>query len=236
MTSHKVLALVVIASTFSLGVEAGFASTSQSIKSGKACKLKVKKVRQEDGSVMLRLAVPEAGQGKSGIKSRALQPSAEARRLPIYLAMKGSQLPDEWLEALAEPRLMIALATVAVEPGTAAKLAKNALDPSSARNWNEFSEISPYMRGLASGMDPKAYQAIFNESANPRTTLRRVNHPLGIAIPDSFQAGIPLPSTIWSKAFGDGPGGVDAAKEWLKLPMPDPGFNPWLDLYANYRY
>lgn len=89
---------------------------------------------------------------------------------------------------------------------------------------------------MASAMGSKFNQAIHNRQPDMGSPQHWITFPVQFAIPPEFRAGAPLKPTIWSNAYGNGPGGQASAQEWLKLPTPDPRSNPWLRPGQNYRY
>jgi hypothetical protein len=222
MTGRKALVFLVLLLGFSLGIQAGIEPTRTSGKASKPSKPfkpGVKRVKQKDGSVVVRLQA----MGRHSRNSATVDPSA-------------SRIPEEWLDTLTEPRFMTALATVAIEPADHIRTGNGTIDPSAVRNWLEFIDPELYMRWMAAGLDPRFSQAIFNRMSDSSGWPHWTVVPIRISIPASSRAGAPLKPTIWSNAFGDGPSGHEAAQEWLKLPWPEPWSNPWLSDNANFRY
>lgn len=207
-------------------------------KAAKPAKIKVKTVRQKDGSIVVRLNLPtKAASGKiplgevtSGFPEERPQTRQEIERA------RNIQLMEQWLDAITEPRFMTALAAVAMEPDAEAKSLSQVIDPSSVRNWSEFVDPDLYLRWMASGVDPRFSQAIHNRLPDMGLLQNWIAFPVYFAIPPEIRAGVPLKPTIWSNAFNGGPGGQESVQAWLKLPMPDPKSNPWLRAGQNYRY
>jgi hypothetical protein len=85
-------------------------------------------------------------------------------------------------------------------------------------------------------VDSKFNQAILKQSPELNLAPHVFLTLIGNMVPVFARAGVPLKPTLWSKAYGEGPGGREAAQEWLKLPMADPRSNPWLSNNLNYRY
>lgn len=206
----------------------------------KPAKLAVKKIRQRDGSVVVRLDMHSSSPSQKRNNRQGMPGSSYSESHPAVTGdavhAKNSQLMDQWLDAVTEPRFMTALATVAMSTGAEAKSLNKAVDPTTVRNWAEFVDPDLYLRWMASGVDPKLNQAIHNRTPDTRSTPHWIAFPVFIAIPKEFQAGVPLNPTIWSNAYGSTSGGQEAAQEWLTLPIPDPKTNPWLRASQNYRY
>lgn len=198
--------------------------------SNKPAKLTVKNVRQKDGSVMLRLALPN--------KTSATKPGHSAATLPHTLAESDPPPPqsklDQWLDAVTEPRVMSALAAIAVEPSAETKGLMQNVDPTKVRNWTEFVDPELYLRWMAGGPAPRFGQAIHNRT--PMAQPGWLAFPIQFPVPQAFQPGAPLKPTVWSHALEEGSGGEAAVQEWLKLPLPDPKSNPWLKTNQHYRY
>lgn len=238
MFGRQALTLILLTFGLSLGAQGATEPARAPAKAVKPAKLAVKKVRQRDGSIVVRLDMPAkaspmkatSGQGASGfLQERPRNPEDIERA-------KNAQLMDQWLDAVTEPRFMTALAGVATNPGADPKALSQAIDPSNVRNWSEFVDPDLYLRWMAGSMEPKFKQAIHNRLPDTQAQQLWIVFPVFFAIPHEFQAGVPLKPTIWSNAFGGGPGGQASAQEWLKLPSPDPKSNPWLRASQNYRY
>lgn len=224
-------ALLLSLMTFAVSLAAqGASGSDHAAKAARPAKLTVKNVRQKDGSVMLRLTLPN--------KMARARTGHSATELPQTLAESDLAPPvnkmDQWLDAVTEPRVMSALAAIALEPSVEAKgLAQN-VDPTKVRNWTEFVDPQLYLRWLAGGMEPRFGQAIHN-----RATMTRPGwpaFPIQFPVPQEFQPGAPLKATLWSNALEQGAGGHAAVQEWLKLSLPDPRSNPWLGPSQHYRY
>ena len=238
MFGRQALIFTLLSFGLSLGAQGAAEPVRAWPKVVKPNKLAVKKVRQKDGSIIVRLKMPAkavpgkaaTGQGASGFSDESPQTRQEIER------DKNTQLMDRWLDAVTEPRFMTALAAVAMDPGAEPKALSHKIDPSNVRNWSEFVDPDLYLRWMAGGADPKFNQAIHNRVPDMRVPQHWIAFPVFFAIPEEFQAGVPLKPTIWSNAYGSGPGGQASAQEWLKRPSPDPKSNPWLRASQNYRY
>jgi len=233
MRCRNATTLTVLVMAIPLSAHAEVVPARVSVKAGKAVPLPTKRIKQKDGSVMIRLAMPKEGKGKN-----AKDISHPPTTVPMLGGVPEKTTPNvrEWLEAVTEPRFMTALASVAMEPGVATKALNKPIDPALVRNWAEFIDPNLYMRWIAVGVDSRYSQAILKQTPDSRTPLHAGLLQINIVVPGFAQAGVPLNPTLWSHAFGDGPSGQEAAKEWLKLPMPDPKANPWLSSSLNYRY
>ncbi len=227
-------ALTVTLSLFALSLvswDAG-ASASAQAKPAKPAKLAVKKVRQRDGSVIVRLALQSRAAAPADPQAVGA-PAAEMRNSPLA---RQAQFMEQWQEAVTEPRVMTALGTVANEAGVDARALHRTLNPASVRNWAEFMDADLYLRWQSSNLNPRFNPAILHATQDAWTQPRGVAFPIRFPVPAEFQAGAPLKPSIWSNAFGSGPGGREAAQAWLKLPLPDAAANPWLRSGQNYRY
>lgn len=237
MTCRKALAVSLLAMGFSLGVQAEAGSTRASAKAGKPAALKTKQIRQKDGSVVVRLSLPKRARAQASSPGVVAMPDREAKAYTSgAVAGNDPQILKEWLDAVTEPRFMTALASVAMEPGVTAKSMNRPIDPALVRNWAEFVDPHLYLRWMASGVDSKFNQAILKQSPELNLAPHAFLTLIGNMVPVFARAGVPLKPTLWSKAYGEGPGGREAAQEWLKLPMADPISNPWLSNNLNYRY
>jgi hypothetical protein len=239
MTCRKTLAVSLVVMGFSLGAQAEPGQVRASAGAGNHAPLKTKRIKQKDGSVVVRLALPKRANAKAPAKSprvAALPDQETSASRANGGTGNNPQILKEWLDAVTEPRFMTALASVAMEPGVTAKSMNKSLDPALVHNWAEFVDPNLYMRWMASGVDSTLNQAILKQlpSINlaPQSGLALISG----MIPGFARAGVPLKPTLWSKAYGEGPGGQEAAREWLKLPMADPRSNPWLSNNLNYRY
>ncbi len=237
MNCRKATTLMVLMMATSLNAWAEATPLRAPHKAGKAVPPVTKLVKQKDGSVVIRLAMPKQARSKNA-KSTSHTATVQGATAPAIGGTSEKGIPDiqEWLDAVAEPRFMTALASVAMEPGITARAMNKPIDPALVRNWAEFIDPNLYMRWLAAGVDSRYNQAILKQAPELRAPLQRGLFPINIVIPGFAQAGVPLNPMLWTYAFGDGPGGQEAAKEWLKLPMPDPRANPWLSSSLNYRY
>lgn len=191
--------------------------------------LPVKTVTQPDGSVVERLILSAPGRFTPA-------PLGGPDAAPPAWAGRDPQRWAEWLDAMAEPRFMTALATVALEPQADAQTLAGQFDPARVRNWSEFIDPNLFMRWMAAGMDPRFSLALFNRFADPRQYLRWAAYP---AAAMAQLANPAMPST-WMGAMAHGMApvltGAPATQEWLKLPSSDPKANPWLAHSATYRY
>jgi hypothetical protein len=79
------------------------------VKSVKAEKPSLIKVRQKDGSVMVRLKL------HTSLPQRGTAPPVVGGNADDAF-VRPSEKMDQWLDAASEPRIMTALAAVAVEP------------------------------------------------------------------------------------------------------------------------
>lgn len=232
MLGRQALPLLLITFGFSLGARGADAVPVGAIKvnSGKPAKLAVRQVRQKDGSVVARLEMPKKlDRTGKGHPAPTLPPNlAEAE------PMQSPRKIDQWLDAVTEPRVMSALATVAVGPSLEPRSLAQNIDPAKVRNWTEFVDPELYLRWMAGGTDPRFGQAIHNRP--PMASPRWPVFPIQFPVPPEFQPGAPLKPTLWSNALEEGAGGQAASQEWLKLPMPDPKANPWLKASQHYRY
>lgn len=238
MFGRQALIFSLLTFGLSLGAQGATEPVRARAKASKPAKLAVKKVRQKDGSIVMRLNMPaKAVSGKAAPAPGALGfPEDRPQTRQEIERAKYSLLMDQWLDAITEPRFMTALAAAAIDPGAEPKVLSSTIDPSLVRNWSEFVDPDLYLRWITGGMDPKFNQAIHNHVPDTRIQQHWIAFPVFFAIPQEIQAGVPLKPTIWSNAFGNGPGGLAAAQEWLKLPTPDPKSNPWLRAGQNYRY
>lgn len=238
MFGHQALILTLLLFGFSLGAQGEAGSARAQAKAAKSTRLAVQKVRQKDGTVVVRLdmkAAPLAGNVKGARKAPVVSERLPAE-IPDAVPTRNSQLMDQWLDAVTEPRFMTALATVALSPGSGSRELNKTIDPTNVRNWAEFVDPDLYLRWKSFGLDPRLNQAIHNRAQDTGSAPVWVAFPIFFAIPREFQAGVPLKPTLWSNAFSSGPGGLEAAQEWLKLPTPDARSNPWLRAGQNYRY
>lgn len=227
MFGRQALTCMLLTFALSQASWAADAARSARAKATKPAKLAVKKVRQKDGSVVMRLDLKSRHASPPGAPSAAPKDSSLARQ---------AQLMDQWLDAVTEPRIMTALATVAVEPGVDARDLHSSLDPANVRNWAEFIDPDLFLRWQSSNLSPRFNMAIHNRTQDAWMLPRGIVFPIRFPIPAEFQPGSPLKTTLWSNAFSGGPGGLAAAEAWLKLPLPDAGTNPWLGNGHNYRY
>jgi hypothetical protein len=229
MLGRKARIVGLIAIGLSLAAQGALAGEKRRVKSVKAEKPSLIKVRQKDGSVMVRLklhtSLPQRG---------TAPPVVGGTRDDAFV--RPSEKMDQWLDAASEPRIMTALAAVAVEPGESSRALNQAIDPASVRNWAEFIDPQLYWRWQMAGLDPRFNQAIHNRPQDARMPQRGIFLSIQIALPPDFQAGSPAKPTIWSGVYDNGPSGQTAAREWLTLPMADPKANPWLRTSQSYRY
>jgi hypothetical protein len=238
MFGRQALIIFVLTLGVSLGAQGAAEPARGRTKALKPAKMAVKKVRLKNGGIVVRLNMPAKahpgtagkGQGTSAYQEDH-QPSPEDSE-----RAKKSQLMDQWLDAVTEPRFMTALAAVATNPSIESKAIGQTIDPSRVRNWAEFVDPDLYLRWMAGSMDPRFNQAIHNRGPEMLGPPNWFAFPVRFAIPQEFRAGAPLKPTIWSNAFSDGAGGRESAQEWLKLPSQDPRSNPWLHAGQNYRY
>lgn len=239
MNGRKATALIVLMMVFSLNAQAEVTPAGASRKAGKAATPVTKLVKQKDGSVVVRLAMPTKPVQSRNAKTTSHVATMQGATVPtIGGGTSERAVPDikEWLDAVTEPKFMTALATVAMEPGVTARAMNKPIDPALVRNWAEFIDPNLYMRWMAAGVDSRYNQAILKQAPGSLTPHHAGLIPINIVVPGFAQAGVPLKPTLWSQAFGDGPSVQEAAQEWLKLPMPDPKANPWLSGSLNYRY
>lgn len=143
----------------------------------------------------------------------------------------------EWLDAITEPRCMTALAATAVDPGTYPRVLADAVDPTAARNWSEFTDPQLYLRWMLAGASPSFQQAIvrsMSDSAKMRRWVEAASRPevyaamlAGFgkapgawlqapqtALPQMARQMQPATPMAWFGAMAEGMGG----QEWLKLP------------------
>lgn len=229
MLGRKARIVGLIAIGLSLAAQCASAGEKSRVKAVKAEKPKLIKVRQKDGSVMVRLKL------NTSLAQRGTTPPVGARARDDAL-VRPSEKMDQWLDAASEPRIMTAMAAVAVEPGESSRALNQAIDPASVRNWAEFVDPQLYWRWQMAGLDPRFNQAIHNRTQDTRMPQRGFFLPIQIALPPELQAGSPAKPTIWSGVYDNGPNGQTAAQEWLTLPMADPKANPWLRASQSYRY
>ncbi len=240
MTSRATLAISLLALSLSLGARAEEVKVRKGGELEKRAELPTQRVRQKDGSVMLRLALPKSAK-KAPAKARSL-PMPE-RAEPGAQFFPGADSGPErsaalqaWLEAVAEPRVMTALAAVAMQPGVPVHSLGGQPDPALVRSGEEFKDPRLYMAWQLAGMDFMYGRAILRQSPNGVGSPAQGFFAINLMIPEFARAGVPLKPTLWSNAFGEGPGGHAAAREWLKLPTPDPRANSWLSHNQHYRY
>ncbi len=239
MTSRATLAISLLVLSLSLGAQAEEVKARNGGEVGKRAELPTQRVRQKDGSVMLRLALPKASK----------RAAAKARTVPMpERAEPGSQFPgadpgaersaalQAWLDAVAEPRVMTALAAVAMQPGVPVQSLGSQPDPALVRSGEEFKDPRLYLAWQLAGMDFMYGRAILRQSPNGVGSPAQDFFAINLMIPEFARAGVPLKPTLWTNAFGEGPGGHAAAQEWLKLPTPDPRANSWLSHNQHYRY
>jgi hypothetical protein len=238
MFFRQALILALLLFGVSLGAQSATGYGRAQVKASKPTKLAVKKVRQKDGSIVVRLdmRVTALANKVKGAQVSQATPEGHQAPTPDAALAKNSQLMDQWLDAVTEPRFMTALATVAMSPNAESREINKAVDPANVRNWAEFVDPDLYLRWKLSGLDPRFNQAIHNRTQDPRVMPRGIVFPIFFAIPHELQAGIPLKPMLWSNVFGAGPSAQEAAQEWLKLPSPDAKSNPWLRASQNYRY
>lgn len=238
MFRRQALSSILLTFALSLGTQGAHAAgPARANKAAKPAKLAVKNVRQKDGSVMVRLDLKAStlARKNNGKGPSTVLPAIAAEPADSPLA-KQAQLMDQWLDAVTEPRIMTALAAVAIEPGADTRTLHKTLDPASVRNWAEFVDPELFLRWQSSNLDPKFNPAIHNRTEGAWMLPRGIVFPINFPIPPEFQAGAPLKPTLWSNAYGTGPGGREAAEAWLKLPLPDARSNPWLRPGQHYRY
>ncbi len=243
-----------------LGVLAWGGAASPALAAGKAesRKMAVKNVRQTDGSVVQRLALParKGGAAPEDWLQRMADPARNG------LACKDPMAFQEWMDAVTEPRFMTALASMAMEPGAYPKALGQLFNPATAHNWTEFTDPVLYLRWMGAGLDPKFYAALFNRLANPDKLGRWAASPASPELQalvlsalnpgaygtrmaqavDSrtyapmFQAANPALPAAWAGEIAKGVERAANPQEWLKLETPDPKANPWLAGVAGYRY
>ena len=142
---------------------------------------------------------------------------------------------ESWLESLAEPRAITALATVPHASGDERRaLPQGGLNLMLARSWAEF--MDPAMAILS--------QALAVRNGFAEALLQRVETASGVQQTGQRKtlSGYQLPGlsagamTSWRKVDGAGPiraqGDQPPPSGWLMLPMPHA--NPWLA--GGYRY
>ncbi len=243
MFGRVALLLTLLIFGLSLDVQAATGTARARAKVSQAGhKLTVKKVRRKDGSVVVRLdmpAVASSGRTADAAPNPAAGDGALAGEVGPAQAIaqaKNSQIMNQWLDAVTEPRFMTALAAVALEPGAEPKALNRGIDPAKVRNWAEFVDPDLYLRWKAGMLDPRFNRAILKSQPELQAVPFWIAFPMYLEIPVEARAGVPLKPTLWSNAYSGGPGGQEAAQEWLKLPMPDPRLNPWLGPNRHYRY
>jgi len=234
MTSRATLAIFSLAVSLSLGARAEEVKVRHGGEAGKRVALPTQRVHQKDGSVMLRLALPKASK-RTAAKARSA-PMPERGGFGVDPATERSAAVQAWLDAVAEPRVMTALAAVAMQPGVPVKNLNSQPDPALVRSGEEFSDPRLYLALQAAGLDFMYGRAILRQTPNGMGAPAQGFFPITLMIPEFARAGVPLKSTLWSKAFDEGSGGHEAAQQWLKLPTPDPRANPWLSHNPHYRY
>lgn len=207
-------------------------ATAQAKKAAQG-KWAVKKVRQKDGSVVVRLDMHRPTKSGGVLAAEGTQPFPGTLDAPSGKTSRGT---EHWLDVPSEPKAMTALATVALDAGNEAKPLGSGVDPANVRSWAEFVDPDLYLRWMAAGVDSRYRQAIHNRSQEPILGTVESFFPVRLEIPANAQAGVPLKPTLWTNAYVEGRNAQDAAKEWLMLPMPDPKSNPWLRPSQNYRY
>ncbi|MEW5788766.1 MAG: hypothetical protein AB1899_13020 [Pseudomonadota bacterium] len=190
----------------------------QSAPKGKTGKPVVKTIKQKDGSVVKRLDL--------GLAPRTTLSDAPRDE---------QQLVDKWLDAVTEPRIMTALATVAMEPGKDTRDISLGVDPTRVRNWAEFVDPNLYLRWQAALLDTRFNPAIHNRPESQGLLPGMTAFPVTFPVPTHLQPGAPLPATLWARAL-DGVDGKHAVQEWLILPSQDPRANVWLRAGQNERY
>ena len=201
----------------------------------KAAKPPVKQVRQKDGSVMVRLDLKAAARSVRSRGAARVSPALAPQPADSPLAQQA-RLMEQWLDAMTEPRLMTALAAVAIEPGADARAVYRTLDPTTVRNWAEFVDPELLLRWRSPALDPRVSPAILDRTRDAWMLPQGIVFPIDCPVPRELQPGAPLAPTLWSHAYDGGSGGREAVEAWLKLPMPDAGSNPWLRSSRNYRY
>lgn len=243
MFGRWALVLTLLVFGMSLDVQAAPRAVRAQAKVSKSGhRLTVKKVRRKDGSVVVRLDMP-ASTSSAGLADAAANPAisdmpraGDAGQAQANVLAKNSHIMNQWLDAVTEPRFMTALAAVAMEPGAEAKALNQGIDPAKVRNWAEFVDPDLYLRWKAGMLDPRFNRAILKSLPELQAAPFWIALPANLEVPMEARAGIPLKPSIWSNVLNGGPGGQEAAREWLKLPMPDPRLNPWLGPIRNYRY
>jgi len=231
MTSRATLVLSVLALSFSLGARAEEVKVRKGGEVEKRAELPTQRVRQKDGSVMLRLALPKA---RSVPMPERAEPGAHFPGADA--GPERSAALQAWLDAVAEPRVMTALAVVAMQPGVPLQSLGGQPDPALVRSGEEFKDPRLYLAWQLAGLDFMYGRAILRQSANGAGLPAQGFFTINLMIPEFARAGAPLKPTLWSNAFGEGPAGHAAAEEWLKLPTPDPRANSWLSHNQHYRY
>ncbi len=239
MTSRATWVISLLALSLSLGARAEEVKVRNGGEAGKRAELTTLRVRQKDGGVMLRLALPKASK----------RAAAKAHSVPMpERAEPGAQFPgadpgtersaalQAWQDAVAEPRVMTALAAVAMQPGVPVQSLGGQPDPAMVRSGEEYKDPRLYLAWRLAGMDFMYGRAIHRQSPNGVGSPAQGFFGIHFMIPEFARAGVPLKPTLWSNAFGEGPGGHAAAQEWLKLPTPDPRANSWLSHNQHYRY
>lgn len=236
--------LALVFTLFALGLSLDVQAANDAVRprvnaAKKAQKFVVKKVRRKDGSVMVRLDLPVNQIQR--VSATAGNPADATAPAPANPDRAGSQAKDtqvmsQWLDAVTEPRFMTALATVALEPGSDAHVLNQGIDPAKVRNWAEFVDPDLYLRWKTGNLDPRVNRAILRHTPELQALPIWIGFALALDVPAEARSGTPLKPNIWSRAFGDGPGGREAAQEWLTLPMAEPGMNPWLRANQGYRY
>lgn len=81
--------------------------------------------------------------------------------LPTHGEQQNPRAFAEWLDAMAEPRVMTALAASAYPSGDDAAPRP---DPERMRNWSEFSDPYLYLRWRLAGGEPSLRRAIVNDT------------------------------------------------------------------------
>lgn len=233
MTGRRACSLFLLAMSFTLSARADEAKPRAGEEAGKRAVVTTQRVRQKDGSVMLRLALPKSGK-RSAAKPQLAMPGHDGRMQdPLG---EREAIVQAWLDAVAEPRVMTALAAVAMQPGIPPKNLTTHPDPALVRSGEEFNDPRLYLALRAAGLDFTYGRAILRHAPGFAEGPVHPFLPIALMVPEFARAGTPLKPTLWSKAFTEGPGGHEAAREWLKLPSPDPRANTWLSHNQHYRY
>lgn len=199
----------------------------------KSLKRQVSIVRQQDGSVIERLELPMPSGAADQERIPATPEEWLARMIDPSrngLILKHPKHLAAWLDAVTEPRFMTALASVARDTATYPNTLNRLLDPATARNWVEFIDPEIFMRWLATGMDPRLYQAVFQQMFDPNKYLRWATYTANAG---QDGTGAALIKQGGASAADATPSSTGA---WQQLPRRESNANPWLTNNRGYRY